>query len=212
LAIRRAIANVKPWRAGYAELPEEDLPVCSRFQTILFVVILLRALGYAESEAPARSQIHESLATAHANGEFSGIVAVRQHGATVFQESLGYANYEKNLAITSDAWFEIASVTKTFTASGILLLRDRGRLTIDDPLSRYLPDFPNGDHITIKNLLSHTSGLGESLSTAITEDESLPDVVAAIGKRPALFCARIEQSVQQLRLSIPCCNHRESRR
>jgi CubicO group peptidase (beta-lactamase class C family) len=64
------------------------------------------------------------------------------------------------LAITSDTRFEIASVTKTFTASGILILRDRGRLTFDDPVSRYLPDFPNGDHITIKNLLSHTSGLG----------------------------------------------------
>ena len=89
--------------------------------------------------------------------------------------------------ITSDARFGIASVTKTFTASGILLLRDPGGLTLDDPVSRYLPDFPNDDHITIKNLLSRPSGFGELPSTAITEDESLPDVVAAIGKQPVYF-------------------------
>ena len=86
---------------------------------LCLLVILLRALGYAESKAPVRSQIHEFLTAAHANGEFSGIVAVLQHGATVFQERFGYADYENNLAITSDTRFEIASVTKTFTASGI---------------------------------------------------------------------------------------------
>src|SRR5690606_20162096 len=55
--------------------------------------------------------------------------------------------------------FRLASVTKQFTAAGLLTLVDDGKVALDDPLSKYLPDFPNGDAITIRQLLNHTSGI-----------------------------------------------------
>jgi CubicO group peptidase (beta-lactamase class C family) len=55
--------------------------------------------------------------------------------------------------------FQIASLSKSFTAAAILRLRERHALSLDDPLSRFLPEFPPGDEITIHQLLVHTSGL-----------------------------------------------------
>jgi D-alanyl-D-alanine carboxypeptidase len=63
--------------------------------------------------------------------------------------------------VTPQTPFPIASVTKTFTAALILRLAEQGRLTIDDPLARWLPDYPNAAHITLRMLLTHTSGLAD---------------------------------------------------
>ena len=60
---------------------------------------------------------------------------------------------------TPDARYQIASISKQFTAAAILLLRDRRRLSLDDTVSRYVPGITGGDRITIRQLLSHTSGL-----------------------------------------------------
>lgn len=63
--------------------------------------------------------------------------------------------------VTTETPFPIASVTKTFTAALILRLAEQGRLTIDDPLAQWLPDYPNAAHITLRMLLTHTSGLAD---------------------------------------------------
>jgi len=63
--------------------------------------------------------------------------------------------------VTPETPFAIASVTKTFTAALILRLAEQGRLTIDDPLARWLPDYPNAARITLRMLLQHTSGLAD---------------------------------------------------
>jgi D-alanyl-D-alanine carboxypeptidase len=63
--------------------------------------------------------------------------------------------------VTPQTPFPIASVTKTFTAALILRLAEQGRLTIDDPLARWMPDYPNAAHITLRMLLTHTSGLAD---------------------------------------------------
>ena len=58
-----------------------------------------------------------------------------------------------------DSVFRIGSITKQFTAAGVLTLVEAGRVGLDDPLSRYLPDFPGGDGISVRQLLNHTSGV-----------------------------------------------------
>jgi CubicO group peptidase (beta-lactamase class C family) len=77
------------------------------------------------------------------------------------------ANYELQVPNTPETRFHIASVSKPFTAAAILQLQEQRRLDINDHLSRFLPDFPNGDGITLDNLLTHTSG--------ITNVNNLPD-------------------------------------
>jgi D-alanyl-D-alanine carboxypeptidase len=73
----------------------------------------------------------------------------------------GYAVPATKTKLTVQTPFAIASVTKTFTAALILRLAEAGRLTIDDPLARWVPDYPNAARITLRMLLSHTSGLAD---------------------------------------------------
>jgi CubicO group peptidase (beta-lactamase class C family) len=81
---------------------------------------------------------------------FMGSVLVAQHGKVLFSKSYGWADAEWNIPNSSTSRFNIASVTKQFTAASILLLEDRGKLKTEDPVKKYLPDAPAAwDKITI---------------------------------------------------------------
>jgi CubicO group peptidase (beta-lactamase class C family) len=91
---------------------------------------------------------------------FMGSVLVAQHGKVLFSKSYGWADAEWNIPNSPTTKFNIASVTKQFTAASILLLEERGKLKTDDPVKKYLPDAPAAwDKITIYNLLTMTSGI-----------------------------------------------------
>jgi len=87
----------------------------------------------------------------------SATLEVRQ-GAFAFQKAFGKAG-------SPDAVFLIASITKPMTATGLMVLSDRGELTLEDPVQRFIPEFSEGDRrlITIRHLLTHTSGLPDQL-------------------------------------------------
>ena len=101
------------------------------------------------------------------SNNFSGVVLVERGGNLLVRRAYGLANVEHNVAVTTDARFYIASLSKMFTAAAILQLRDAQKLALDDPLSRFLPDFPRADRISIRQLLTHRSGLAQ--------DSSAPD-------------------------------------
>jgi len=87
-------------------------------------------------------------------------VVVARQGQTILAESFGQADLELDVPMPADASFEIGSVTKQFTAAAVLLLAERGKLAVDDELTKYLPDFPtHNQRITIRHLLTHTSGI-----------------------------------------------------
>lgn len=88
------------------------------------------------------------------------VVRVIKDGQPVMTRSYGMANIEKQIPVTADTNFRLASVSKQFTAMCILMLVDRGELGLDDSLTDLFPDFPEyGSGITITNLLQHTSGI-----------------------------------------------------
>jgi CubicO group peptidase (beta-lactamase class C family) len=89
----------------------------------------------------------------------SGSILIARGDAILLAKGYGHANREHDVRNTSRTVFRIASMTKTFTSMSILLLWDRGLVCLDDPLSRFLPDFPDADRITIHRLLTNTSGL-----------------------------------------------------
>lgn len=89
----------------------------------------------------------------------SGAVLVARKSRVLFRHSYGMANYELLVPNSPETRFHIASVSKSFTAAAILQLQEQGRLSLADPVSRFLPDFPNGDRISLDNLLTHTSGI-----------------------------------------------------
>jgi len=81
-------------------------------------------------------------------------------GEVAYRGARGFANLELGVPLSPDHVFRIGSITKQFTAGAILLLADRGRLSVEDPISKYLPDYPTHGHtITIEHLLTHTSGI-----------------------------------------------------
>lgn len=93
---------------------------------------------------------------------FMGSVLVAKKGKIIFSKSYGMADVEWNVPNSPTTRFNIASMTKQFTAASILLLEDRGKLKVDDPVKKYLTDAPaSWDKITIYHLLTHTSGISD---------------------------------------------------
>jgi CubicO group peptidase (beta-lactamase class C family) len=94
------------------------------------------------------------------NKTFMGTVLVVKDGKALINQGYGSADLEWNIPNTPTAKFRLGSITKQFTAASILLLEERGKLKIDDPISKYLPDAPPAwQKITIYNVLTHTSGI-----------------------------------------------------
>src|SRR6476659_9076566 len=91
------------------------------------------------------------------SGVPSAEIAVVRDGRIVLDKAYGKAN--EHLPARPDLPYQIASNSKQFTAMALLLLEDEGKLSLDDPVSKYLPGISEGDRITIRQLLSHTSGI-----------------------------------------------------
>jgi len=107
--------------------------------------------------------------TAHAGelakkDEFSGVVLVARRGKVLLQKAWGLANRETGTPVTLDTRFRLGSMNKMFTAVATLQLVEAGKLKLDDPIGKYLPDYPNKDvasKVTVRHLLTHTGGTGD---------------------------------------------------
>jgi len=127
------------------------------------------------------------------NGQVTGSVLVARGGDVLFSKGYGLANREWDIPNAPDTKFRIGSVTKQFTAAAILLLQERGKLKIDDPVKTHLPDAPEAwDKITVFHLLTHTSGIPSF--TSFSEypqmrliDTPVEQVVAKFRDRPLEF-------------------------
>ncbi|MFL5295616.1 MAG: serine hydrolase [Phenylobacterium sp.] len=134
------------------------------FTSIIALSLLAAAPAFAAGGAcPApdfRRQAREALQAFDQGQAFSGAVLVAVDGKPVLREALGLANREWNVANTADTKFRLGSITKQFTATAILQLAEQGKLSTDDPLSKYYPEAPaSWSKVTIKHLLTHTSGI-----------------------------------------------------
>lgn len=129
--------------------------VCATFVSLTFVALAARSRG---AEATARmEEIVQRQVTAK---QFTGAVLVAKRGATLFDRAYGPANREWDIANTPATHFRIGSITKQFTAVAILLLEERGKLKLTDPVSAHMSDAPAAwSKITFHHLLTHTSGI-----------------------------------------------------
>ena len=125
-------------------------------------------------------------------------LSVMAAGKLLYSKGFGLANIEANAAATPQTGFRVASITKQFTAAAILLLAEGGLLTLDDPLSKFLPAVPRADNITLRQLLSHTSGMGDYingqassiLTEAQTRDYTSDELIKIIIARQPLYRAQ----------------------
>lgn len=92
--------------------------------------------------------------------QFMGSVLVARDRTILLDKGYGFANLEWNIPDSPTTKFRLGSITKQFTSASILLLEERGKLKVDDPVKKYMPDAPAAwDKVTIYNLLTHTSGI-----------------------------------------------------
>lgn len=146
------------------------------------------------AQAPAAwPEVDRAVATqlaAHTAPGFA--VAIARGGTIVFAKGYGTANLEDGAPVTAQTVFRIGSITKQFTAACILLLAEDGKLAIDDPLAKYLPDFPGADRITLRQMLTHTSGLhnyttAPDFRTFTQNDRTTAEMVAYIAAQKPEF-------------------------
>lgn len=126
------------------------------------ILLLAASLAMLASGTKAQNKaktIDSVLKIYQQQGQFNGAVLVYQYGRPVLVKGYGYRDVAKKIPNDSNTVFQIGSVTKTFTATMIMMLQGQGKLNVKDPLSKYMPGYPDGDKITIENLLTHTSGI-----------------------------------------------------
>lgn len=94
----------------------------------------------------------------HKRQDFHGTILVAKNKKIVYKNQIGYADFRKKIPIAEHSTFQLASVSKKFTAAAIMLLVERNKLRLTDTVNTFFPDFPY-QNITIQNLLNHTAGL-----------------------------------------------------
>ncbi len=110
-------------------------------------------------------------------------IAASRDGKVVWAEGLGYANLEHGVPVTPDTSFRIASISKSFTATLMARLRERGLLDLDVPVQRYAPGFPDkGVPITLRQLAAHRSGLAHYTDVDLVNATHYADMTAALAK------------------------------
>ncbi|MGG4442749.1 serine hydrolase domain-containing protein [Brevibacillus fortis] len=109
------------------------------------------------SDARCR-QLDELFSTLAEQNNWNGNILILEEGKPYYQNSIGMANLETAERLSPDSVFELASVSKAFTAMSIMILQEQGKLDYTDKVDDLLPNFPYAD-ITVENLLVHTSGL-----------------------------------------------------
>lgn len=143
---------------------------------------------------PELPQLDRWLSNLHSKGRFSGTVLIGQGKDIVFNKSYGFEDLEETKPLSALSVFNLASVSKQFTAMAIVILEHEGNLSYQDSLSTYLPELNTYSDVTVENLLHHTSGIPDymklvrkhgDLSNVFTTD----DLIALYEKQkpPAAF-------------------------
>ena len=125
----------------------------------LLTTITLFLIGQIALAQDNIQNIDAYLNSSYNNGNFNGNVLVAEKGKVIYKKSFGFSNDSTKEKLNENSIFELASVSKQFTAMAIVILKEKGKLNFDDKMSRYIPELSNYDNITVRHLLNHTSGL-----------------------------------------------------
>lgn len=128
-------------------------------------------------------------------GRFNGYLLVARDGKTIFGKGYGMANFEEDIPNTPQTKFRLASITKSFTAMAVMILQERGKLSLPDSICKYVSDCPEAwQPVTVRQLLNHTSGIPDyvsapdfmrTISLRLTSD----DLIANFKNKPLQFAS-----------------------
>jgi CubicO group peptidase (beta-lactamase class C family) len=171
---------------------------------ILGILLLSLALDVSAADATAPApfdrqklaQVPKAMQDFVDKGDIAGAVTlVATKDGVVALDAVGKADIEKDVRMKDDAIFWIASMTKPVTAAAVLMLQDEGKLSIDDPVGKYVPELAHlktadgkQPTITLKHMLTHTSGMvGEAPDDVLRQAGTLADLMPAYAKYPLNF-------------------------
>ncbi|WP_420388508.1 serine hydrolase domain-containing protein [Roseivirga sp.] len=133
-------------------------------RSIIFLMVIITSCAAAQSNGGFEKNLSDYIRFRAAHNRYSGVTAVFQKEKQIFQQVEGLANQIWDIPNQYNTKFNLASVTKMFTATGIGMLLDEGKIALDETIFQYFPDFPNktiAQQVTVRQLLSHTSGLSD---------------------------------------------------
>lgn len=131
-----------------------------RLALALIAALTSQAATAAEPPAPAEFALYvETMLDTYRTGAPGVAVLVMRGDEVLYRGARGAANVEADVRLQPGDQFRIGSVTKQFVAAGLLTLVDAGKISLEDSLSKCLPDYPDGEHVTVEQLLNHTSGI-----------------------------------------------------
>jgi len=123
------------------------------------LVLSVSASAQGTSDAALRTKVDSiAMQMLQTTGVPSASVAVVTHGRVAYANAYGAAKLDPRALATPEMRYAIGSISKQFTATAILLLQQEGKLSLDDPVSKFVPGLTRGNEVTIRQLLSHTSG------------------------------------------------------
>jgi len=132
---------------------------CRIIGFVLVFIVGFSVVKAQEKKDSLAENIDEYLLSAHKFDRFNGSALIAEKGRILLQKGYGYKNVATGVPNDSNTIYQIGSVTKQFTAAVILKLQEEGKLSVNDKLSKYFPEFTYADQITLNNLLTHTSGI-----------------------------------------------------
>jgi CubicO group peptidase (beta-lactamase class C family) len=160
----------------------------------LLPALVLSTLAPVSAAAQSAEQYQSVLSALYPGDEPGAAALVARDGDVVFRGASGMASLELGVPLAPDMVFEIGSITKQFTSAAIMMLLEEGKLALDDPITKFLPDYPAyGENITVEHLLTHTSGIVSYtgipgyMASEVRKDVSVEELIDVFKDLPVEF-------------------------
>lgn len=169
--------------------------------SVLLSVSFNLTLARGQSRGQLNAEFDRIISSEFKAQEPGGVVLVARKGEVIYKKAFGMANVELDVPMREEMVFNIASITKQFTAVAVLQLIEQGKLSLRDEITKYLPDYPvGGQKITVENLLTHTAGIPASAPEAMMSLQGrkdlvgLHEIIATFKNRPLDFAPGTKSS------------------
>jgi CubicO group peptidase (beta-lactamase class C family) len=163
----------------------------SKYLLVLFTLLIFSAQSISYGQH-LQSKIESILQEKYPPKAPGATFLIAKEGNIIYKKAFGLSNLELNVPMQPNNVFEIGSMTKQFTAISILILMEKGKLNLNDKITKFIPDYPEGDKITIHHLLTHTSGIKDftrvkGLNKIAKRDLSPKDLIDFFKNEPMDF-------------------------
>ncbi len=159
--------------------------ICRKCLFQFFLSFVLASPAF--SQQSVSSQLDELMTAYQKLDKFNGSILVAKQGKVLLEKGYGYRDMKSNIKNDQHSIYPIYSITKTFTSTVILMLVEQGKLSLQDKLSKFYPEYPKGDSITIEHLLTHTSGVYDYTQGNDMKDQSEQTMIRFLESKPLDF-------------------------